>query len=366
MSSFKFIHTADLHWGAHHEHPIYYHEGIRAICEAALTNNCECVLIAGDIFDKPNPNQTIKDNFVENILEYNDRLHFIIFVGNHDYTTKSMEYHSLNYLRYLDKVSNGNSNITVIEPGESTTITFASGISVYFFGMDTFGDLSNYDPVGQYRVLLWHGILPGIDFSAGNLMNKSIKKTVSTVIKKAKSHYFALGDIHKALVITNRCMYSGPPIQKSYVDSSGMSCITINGTKIDIDRVSLDLPNKCLLDMANTSIDPSNTSKIVKYVKSNVVEGDLVKIVFSVPIEHWATLDRDAVLDALEDYCSIKFINKPVSVHLHKEIVKKLSKSTTIQDDIKLVVDDICSPSSAKSVYSFCVDIFRSLHDSTT
>jgi len=366
MTSFNFIHTADLHWGAHYEHPIYHHNAIREICENALSNSCECAVIAGDIFDKPNPNQTIKDHFVEQILEYNDRIHFVILVGNHDYATKSMEYHSLNYLKYLDKVSSGTSNISVIEPGNGKTITFPSGSSAYFFGMNAWGDLSNYSPVGEYRVLLWHGILPGIDFEAQEFCTKSIKASVLNVLKQARGHYLALGDIHKNIQFSKRCAYSGPPVQKSYVDSYGISLVELNGKEINTTRIQLNLPIKRLLDMTSTGIDQNDTGGIVSYVLDNVCKGDIVKLSFSVPTDQWSILDRDSITAKLSEYCSIKFVNKPVSLSLNTEIVDKLNKSKTVQEELMLVIEDLCEKKSVRSVYKFCDEIVRRFHDSAS
>ena len=99
------LHTADWHLGAPQYPQIYRDGALPALLKLAVDHNADAVLCAGDVFDRPNPDQRVKDDLLKFLLQTGADRHikFIFFVGNHDYTTKAKDYHSLIYLRMLQK-----------------------------------------------------------------------------------------------------------------------------------------------------------------------------------------------------------------------------------------------------------------------
>ena len=86
----KIIQTADWHIGhtffdfdRKHEHLIFLDWLTEKITEA----NADLLLLAGDIFDSPNPSaesQRIFYSFIKNVTDKNPQLQIIVTSGNHD------------------------------------------------------------------------------------------------------------------------------------------------------------------------------------------------------------------------------------------------------------------------------------------
>ncbi len=84
----KFLHLADLHLGKRlHEYPLLEDQKdiLRQAAEAARTHGCEAVLIAGDVYDKPNPSEAAMaafDDFLTTL--HREGREVCMISGNHD------------------------------------------------------------------------------------------------------------------------------------------------------------------------------------------------------------------------------------------------------------------------------------------
>lgn len=84
----NYLHLADLHLGKRlHEYPLLEDQKqvLRQALEAAKEYHCEAVLIAGDIYDKPNPSEAamaVFDGFLTALHREGIRVYMIS--GNHD------------------------------------------------------------------------------------------------------------------------------------------------------------------------------------------------------------------------------------------------------------------------------------------
>ena len=333
----KILHTADWHWGAPGVHPFYTPYIIPKIVKAAQKHDCQYILVVGDVFDKPKPDQKLKDELARQLLNYKDYpFTFIFCVGNHDYTTKAMDYHSLHYLRHLIFAANGNINIVLLEPGEEykdedimicalenveQQWVTAAGITV---------------PI----IYAWHGTYPGLDFRNLTKSAKTVEKRINKSLKKSGAQYLALGDIHKRLCLsTGKAYYPGPPVQKTYSDESGY--IIYDTDEKTVYGGDLRLPQKFNLYFPDYDVTKSTEDEIVKQVKKEVPKGSFVKLRFELPLSSWASINHTAIKEHLENHCTeVRFDNNPVPENRTRKVAKIMAKAKSIEEEIEIGIED--------------------------
>jgi len=321
----KFIHTADIHLGAHLD--CFYEEYsiLDSLESFALRQGISDVLVVGDIFDKPHPDQKIKDYLLRHLLKSDLRWYFVI--GNHDYTDKDKRYHSLVYLELLEKVI---PNLKVCKEGcfssdKFNIITLSDRI---ISGEEAPIVVINKNP----NILCWHGMLPGT--TAAGVSDRT-RKLVKRLLKKSNADYFALGDIHKPIRITKNCWYPGALIQKTYACEDGFIVVDGNSSKL----VHLDVPKKITL---NIELDEQDfvgdpEQNIIDVVRSSIADNVLLKLKFNLPVSVWASLNKKKIRDAFSDLIEIKLHNSPVLMMSKKKSSVKL---TSIKDEIKFVINE--------------------------
>lgn len=334
----RILHTADLHRGAPSAHPIYNTRALPELVNLAVRKQCDYILIVGDIFDKPKPDQVVKDYLVRQLLDTKKQIDFIFLPGNHDYTTKALEYHSLNYLYYLREASNYKVNIQIVEPGQYSTFKKLS-----VFGMQEWGniDLAIRENDGtKPLVIAWHGIVPGLQFSKNINIPKETIKSVKKILLKANAQYIALGDIHRPIKLHDRCWYSGPPVQKAYSDIDGVLLVTLNHRKITVKKYQLPLPKKITLEVTfEEGVDSEET--IIEFIKKKVPEGNFLKLKFELPLKLWGSINQKYIKETLQDYClEIKLENDPIPDTPTRKSIEKMSKAKSLRQELDIILDE--------------------------
>jgi DNA repair exonuclease SbcCD nuclease subunit len=334
----RILHTADLHRGAPSAHPVYNTRTLPELVNLAIRKRCQYVLVVGDIFDKPKPDQTVKDFLVRQLLDTKDQIDFVFVPGNHDYTTKALEYHSLNYLHYLREASNYKVHIQVVEPG-----TFISLRGINVFAMQEWGDieLARKENTGKKPlVIAWHGTVPGLQFSNITHVPKGTVKSIKKILSKANAQYIALGDIHRPIKLHPRCWYPGPPVQKAYSDKDGVLLVALNLEKIKVKKYRLPLPKKITLDVTfEEGVDSEET--MIEFIKDNIPANNFLKLKFELPLKVWGSLNQKYVKSALEDHClEIKLENDPIPDVRARKSIEKVSKAKSLQQEIDIVLDE--------------------------
>lgn len=334
----RFLHTADLHRGAPSAHPIYTSRTIPELVNLAVRKRCKYILVAGDIFDKPKPDQKVKDHLVRQVLDARDSVTFIFAPGNHDYTTKSMDYHSLQYLHYLREASNYRINIQVVEPG--TYMTFP-GLSVYT--MQDWGDIAlaaRENDGSKPLVLVWHGIVPGLQFSDITKVPTESTKEIGEMLRKANAQYLALGDIHRPIKLHKRCWYPGPPVQKSYADKDCVLYVTVTLSSIIVKKHRLPLPKKITIPLE--FVEGRDTEEgIIEFVKENVPSGNFLKLKFELPLSSWSALNKKRIQEGLRKHLrELKLDNDPISEQRPRKIAARVAKAKSIKQELNIVIEE--------------------------
>lgn len=331
MSKFSFLHTADWHLGALQHPKLYREEFFNKLNDLIEKLKVEFVLVAGDIYDSPNPGQKVKDQLLEFLL--NTETAFIFSVGNHDYVDKSLTYHSLKNLQILQREID---HIFIIEPNEFTCLSLHNGKSVYCYALD---DLETKVVSGDgYYIGMYHGMVPEYNVKDGSFEQDS---AVEKCIKNNAFDYLALGDIHKHRKLHERCWYPGTLVQKTFSCEPGAVLVEIDREKISTKSVYLDLPRKVNLHVKIDDYSIISEESIIKVAKEETESGQYLRLVFEVPMEIWASLNKDKIKDGLKDHClGLKLDNNPVSDSKRREITKKFVKAKTVEDEVDIAIEN--------------------------
>ena len=303
--------------------------------------------MVGDIFDKPNPDQKVKDQLLRQLtksLSINSDLHFIFIAGNHDYTTKAKEYHSLQYLHILRDLINSvvpdRCTIHVVEPGEYKN--FYKEFDLYVmpawnnFDFTTIRKTRTNVPL----VLAWHGLVPGLDFADITTTPKSVIKSIHTLLQKTGASYIALGDIHRCMRLTEKCWYPGPPIQKTYADEPGVLIVNIDHENTSVSKYQLKLPRKVTLTV---SFEEGKDSEdlVIEKIKEEIPAGNLVKLQFKLPLSLWSSLDKKYMEKELKDHCfELKLENDPIPEYRTRKAVEKVSKAKNLLEELSIILEE--------------------------
>lgn len=329
----RFLHCADIHLGAQQHPSLYQQEALPALFRVAREKGVDFILCVGDIFDRPNPDQKVKDYLLKILLDNSD-IRVAFTVGNHDYTTKAKDYHCL---RYLSILSNKLDNIFVYEPGTySNLFDFGSIYVLDSLSKNIVIDKNLHAPL----ILAYHGVPDGFyieNFSVSESCSTSIKN----ILKNSGASYLALGDIHKNIQLTKRCWYPGALVQKTYACESGLLVVNIDSkNNIITENLSLELPKRYnLLITYNPKED--NERDVVDFVRDKVREGQLVRVCFNLPLTTWASVDKNFIREALKDYVlELKLDNVPVQEIKQRESFEKILKAKTIEEELSVLVKE--------------------------
>jgi DNA repair exonuclease SbcCD nuclease subunit len=345
----RFLHTADWQLGATSHPVVYKKKAISKLIELAYEHDVRLILGIGDIFDKPHPDQKVKDYLLSQIVNTPD-IHFLFTVGNHDYTTKARNYHSLMYLKLVQSKLQ---NVRVCEFGVHESDKFNLVVLKDDLRLPTEfdpGELNRDKPV----ILAWHGFLPDLDIKSLR-RKKQESEVASEVIKKCKADYFALGDIHKRLKLSKRCCYPGALVQKTYDCEDGVVLVEIDEGEVRTRTLRLDLPKRVTVDIEFEEGKDSEDD-IVELIKEHVDENSLVKIRFELPMSTWSTINKKKVKAALlGSFTQVKLENNPVPLERNKESLKRISKTRTFGEELDVLLEEESSGLDKKRLRSVCL-----------
>ena len=339
---FRILHTADWHRGAPGAHPVYQLKTIPKLIKLAVRENCEYILVVGDVFDKPNPDQKIKDQLIRQLSKYlNRNITFIFVVGNHDYTTKDKKYHSLKYLRIIKDIINtyapGKVDIHVLEPGQF--------FAFKDFDLAVMWEWGVLDPEvtatsGRPLVLAWHDMIPGMDFKDLSKQPPGVEEEIAALLKRTGASYIALGDIHRCMRIAKKCWYSGPPVQKSYVDEDGLLVVSIDKNIVKVKRHRLVLPKK--INVAVTFKEGVDTERsVIDFIKKTFPAGNLVKLKFTLPLSVWSSLNQPYIKKELGEHClEVVLENDPIPECAPRKSIEKVAKAKNLSEELSIILDD--------------------------
>jgi len=328
----KFLHTADWHLGSPQHTQLYKDNLLPTFSKFIQDNDIKMVLCVGDVFDQHNPDQKIKDELLKFLVETD--CFFAFVVGNHDFSDKTRTYHSLQYLKILESRLD---HVAVYDTSGVYKFAFDGHVQHLLAVVDDNWDiLKNYPLDDKVDVAAWHGTVPGISFVNGVEYHKDGQ--IDAFIKRSGCKYFALGDIHKHLRLHDRCWYPGALVQKTYGCESGMVAVTVDGKKVTTDSVKLDLPEKINLNVT-FEVGVDSERSIIDFVKQNVKEASLVRLIFNLPLDVWAGLNKDFIKKELVEFTEVKLDNIPRESTLKRENAETMKVCNSLEEELKMLID---------------------------
>lgn len=289
---------------------------LRSLANIADAENCDAVVVAGDVFDAVQPRRAIVSRALEALNEF----HVPVFLlpGNHDPDSPEAIWTS------WDLPSRLSSQVTVLR--DSTIHRLANG-RLEIVGAPWTSRRPDRDlvaealasleppPQGTVRLLVGHG---GIDAINPDPTNQNLIRLdpVEDAIVRGIIHYLALGDRHSSLGIgqTGRVWYSGAPLMTDFredIDSTNRALlvdIDADETKVTpvsvgrwrFQRVELEMSGMDLLDAVRAHFAP---------------EGDRSRIALRFVITGTLNVAEQSELDAMLDQANDTF----ASVHLSED-----------------------------------------------
>ena len=274
----KIIHTADWHLGQ----TFYGHERYREhkvfldwLCNIISEKEIDLLLIAGDVFDSPNPSaeaQRMFYTFLTKVTTANEGLQVIVTAGNHDSaarleapmpmfdvfnTSVSGVVHFVNdeieYERMIVPLKNGGCCLAVpylrmhdLPEADS----YSEGVALLYNELYNRAKERGYSPI----VAMGHLQASGAEVSVGDDMEYAIiggMEGINTKFANEGIAYTALGHLHRAQRVGGRenIRYSGAPLPMSFAERRNTQSVTmvmLDSGECDIEKIVFDAPIKLL------------------------------------------------------------------------------------------------------------------------
>ncbi|MDQ7038338.1 MAG: exonuclease SbcCD subunit D [Aquificota bacterium] len=263
----RLLHIADLHAGktlgrvSRNPDLVYALEQVVAF---AKESKPDLVLIAGDVFDKANPDNESKEIIFDLFLRFREMgLDVIVISGNHD------SYDFMRSIKGLSRLA----NVHIFDRPDKNNCVFGAGplgVACLPYPSErvltpageeakrTYGEL-----VGaflrylaekvkgfRYRVLLAHLFVAGARFTR---TEKEATITEYFAVHPSSFsetfHYIALGHVHRYQEVKgtpSRAFYTGTPYQLDFSEAGeekGFNLIFLGESGVKVERVPLDLKN---------------------------------------------------------------------------------------------------------------------------
>ena len=274
----KIIHTADWHIGQtffEYDRKQEHLQFLTWLQALIVEEKTDLLLIAGDLFDSPNPSaesQKIYYRFLKEVTAANKQLQIIIIAGNHDSAArleaptpllddmnisirgviKRTEMGEIDWKHLIIPLSTGGYCLTVpyLRQGDYPTAeTYAEGVQKMY------NSLFEARPDQQQPILaMGHLQATGSEISENDRSERTIIGGLESISPQAFNPaiaYTALGHLHRAQRVSGRenVRYSGAPLPMSFAEKNnkqGVTCIEITDEGTHIEHHIFDTPVKLL------------------------------------------------------------------------------------------------------------------------
>ncbi|MEG1257572.1 MAG: exonuclease SbcCD subunit D C-terminal domain-containing protein [Akkermansia sp.] len=272
----KLIHTADWHLGQSffqndrkEEHTLF----LAWLRGQVKTHEVDVLLIAGDVFDTPNPSAESQRQyyaFLKEITAENSALQIIIIAGNHDSAArleapnplletmnvtvrgcvKRTEDGEINFNHLIVTLDKGGCCLAVpyLRQGDyPDSATYAEGVQAMYREI-----FERVQDKNEPIIAMGHLQATGSEISQNDRAERTIIGGLEAISPDSfnKVTYTALGHLHRAQRVSGRenVRYAGAPLPMSFAEKNnkqGVTLVTITD-KTEIERLEFDVPVKLL------------------------------------------------------------------------------------------------------------------------
>ena len=275
-SDMKIIHTADWHLGQtfygydrSREHAVF----LDWLHDTVIATQADLLLIAGDVFDSPNPSaeaQRMFYSFLTRITGANRNLQIVITAGNHDSaarleapnslldvfnTTVSGVVHYVNdaidYARMIVPLKKGGCCLAVpyLRYNDLPEAdTYGEGVAMLYGELCRIANRQGYSPI----IAMGHLQASGAEMPAGETFEYAIiggMEGITPDFANESITYMALGHLHKEQRVAHKenVRYSGAPLPMSFAErnnTQSVTQVTVEDGNCNIEKIVFDVPVK--------------------------------------------------------------------------------------------------------------------------
>jgi len=337
VNEIKVIHTGDLHLGMTFKslgtkskiHRRDCQDVFSNIIDLTIKEKANALLIAGDLFDEPNPSKSIVTFVIDELKRLKEKeIPVFISTGNHDPYKKESLWFNYSFP----------SNVTIFD---SNNLEPKSVGDLQVYGLaytnNTKEPLKDFkaEKNDKFKVGLIHGSTTNIK---DDDPEHSYRQITKTQIDNSGLDYIALGHFHDLLEVSAKvkCFYSGTPEGLSFKNqsNSGVLIITYDNGKVSV------IPHKTALrEFHNIEIDCTkldNDSEIRKTLQKNKGENIILRLI----IKGSPSLDFQLDKELLEKEFASDYFYLKIEDKIH--IPDNLQEDETIRGQfIKLIKQEI-------------------------
>jgi exonuclease SbcD len=271
----KLIHTADWHLGQtffEYDRKMEHTQFLKWLREQIIFHGVDLLLIAGDVFDTPNPSaesQRVFYTFIKDTTAENPELQIIIIAGNHDSAARleapnplleamNVTVRGIVKRTNEDEIDFGHLIVPLNKGGYCLAVpylrqgdypesgAYAEGVqAMYQTLFDRIEDKTK--PI----IAMGHLQATGSEISQNDRAERTIIGGLECISPKAFAgdlSYTALGHLHRAQRVSGRenVRYAGAPLPMSFAEKNnkqGIILVTI-ANKTVIERLEFDVPVK--------------------------------------------------------------------------------------------------------------------------
>ena len=337
VNEVKVIHTGDLHLGMTFKslgtkskiHRRDCQDVFSNIIDLTIKEKANALLIAGDLFDEPNPSKSIVTFVIDELKKLKEKeIPVFISTGNHDPYKKESLWFNYSFP----------SNVTIFD---SNNLEPKSVGELQVYGLaytnNTKEPLKDFkaEKNDKFKIGLIHGSTTNIKDDDHEHSYRPITKTQ---IDNSGLDYIALGHFHDLLEVKAKvkCFYSGSPEGLSFKNQSNSGVLIIT---YDNGKVSVKPHKTALREFHNIEIDCTkldNDSEIRKTLQKNKGENIILRLIIKGSPSLEFQLDKEVLeKEFTSDYFYLKIEDK---IH----IPDNLSEDETIRGQfIKLIKQEI-------------------------
>ena len=277
----KIIHTGDLHLGMTFKslgeksklHRRDCQDVFSNIIDLCIKEKADALLIAGDLFDEPNPSKSIVSFVIDELKRLKEKnVPAFIITGNHDPYKKESLWFNYSFP----------SNVVIFDSNNLEPKTVGD-LEVYglAYTNNTKEPLKGFkaEKNDKFKVGLIHGSTTNI--KGDDDPEHSYRPIIKTQINSSGLDYIALGHFHDLLEVKTKikCFYCGSPEGLSFKNNpdSGVLIVTFNDGKVSVK------PHKTAIrEFHNIEIDCTkleNDSEIRKTLQNNKGEDKILRLI---------------------------------------------------------------------------------------
>ena len=268
-------------------------DAIREALETSIAQNCEAFFICGDIYEKLNPPEKLKEAFLRTIIPYSKEIKIIIFPGNHD---------------GADFTNNYLSELAILEGLIDPPFTIIDTPNILYFnsGRDKFlivpwiADhariVETLNQCEEGLILAGHMEVFGALTSTEYHLTSGIHQGIFQKFK-----FVVLGHYHRHQRLARNLIYVGSPIIKdmSEIHDEKKGFIIYDSNTNNFEFIQLEKRRGFVYKITETNLDEVQ----LEFDRDKPKEGDLIEVEFF-GTKEWINSIKSQVIKVFRDECN--------------------------------------------------------------